>query len=99
MRPSSPMKIGIWSELKLEIIGKYGAAFTNAFRNLGVNLEKHNIDGFGVASVHPSKHTDEPINGSSARAVKITPPFDGFYFIDMNANKTAYLEKERAGPE
>jgi three-Cys-motif partner protein len=29
--------------------------------------------------------------------VKITPPFDGFYFIDMNANKTAYLEKVRAG--
>jgi three-Cys-motif partner protein len=90
-------EIGIWSELKLEIIEKYGAAYTNAFRNLGANLKKYYIDGFSGAGVHLSKRTGEPINGSPARAVKITPPFDGFYFIDMNANKTAYLEKVRAG--
>lgn len=90
-------EIGIWSELKLEIIEKYGAAYTNAFRNLGVNLKKYYIDGFSGAGVHLSKRTGEPINGSPARAVKIDPPFDGFYFIDMNADKTAYLEKVRAG--
>jgi three-Cys-motif partner protein len=27
----------------------------------------------------------------------VTPPFDGFYFIDSNADKTAYLEKVRTG--
>jgi len=90
-------EIGIWSELKLEIIEKYGAAYTSAFRNLGANIRKYYIDGFSGAGVHLSKRTREPINGSPARALKITPPFDGFYFIDMNADKTAYLEKLRAG--
>lgn len=43
------------------------------------------------------RSTKEPIDGSPARALKVTLPFDGFYFIDMNADKTAYLERVRAG--
>jgi three-Cys-motif partner protein len=84
-------EIGIWSELKLEIVEKYGAAYTKAFNKLGGNLKKYYIDGFSGAGVHVSKRTGEPVEGSPARALKIEPPFDGFYFIDMNADKTAYL--------
>ncbi len=32
------------------------------------------------------------IEGSPARALKIDPPFDHFYFIDLNADKTAHLK-------
>jgi three-Cys-motif partner protein len=56
-------EIGVWSELKLEIIEKYGAAYT------------------GTA-----------VEGSPARALKVTPPFDGYYFIDLNEDKTDYLK-------
>jgi three-Cys-motif partner protein len=41
--------------------------------------------------VHVSKRTKTRIEGSPARALKITPPFDAFYFIDLNADKTDYL--------
>src|SRR5712692_8291872 len=85
-------EIGYWSELKLEIVEQYGAAYTSAFRN-ATNLKKYYIDAFSGAGVHVSKRTKEQIEGSPARALKISPPFDGFYFIDMDADKTAHLQK------
>lgn len=83
-------EIGYWSELKLEIVEKYGAAYTKAFANAR-NLKKYYIDAFSGAGVHVSKKTRVAIEGSPARALKITPPFDAFYFIDLNADKTDYL--------
>ena len=38
-------EIGVWSELKLEIVEKYGAAYTNAFKKSD-RLKKYYIDGF-----------------------------------------------------
>ena len=49
-------EIGYWSELKLEIVEKYGAAYTKAFANTR-NLKKYYIDGFSGAGVHVSKKT------------------------------------------
>lgn len=83
-------KIGYWSELKLDIIEKYGVAYTNAFKNN--NLKKYYIDAFSGAGVHLSKETGEQIDGSPARALKVNPPFDGFYFIDLNDRKTDHLQ-------
>ena len=85
-------EIGYWSELKLEIVEKYGSAYTNAFRN-ATNLKKYYIDAFSGAGVHISKRTGQPIEGSPARALKVSPPFDGFYFIDMDEDKTAHLQQ------
>lgn len=86
-------EIGAWSVLKLDIIEQYGAAYTKAFNKLGKALRKFYIDGFSGAGVHLVKRTRAQIEGSPARALEITPPFDGFYFIDMNADKTAHLQK------
>ena len=83
-------ELGDWSELKLQIVEKYGAAYTNAFANAR-NLKKYYIDGFSGAGVHVSRETKAPIEGSPARALKVQPPFDGFCFIDLNADKTEYL--------
>ena len=82
-------QIGYWSELKLEIIEKYGSAYTAAFNKS--NLKKYYIDGFSGAGVHLSKQTGIEIEGSPARALKVSPSFDGFYFIDVDADKTAFL--------
>lgn len=83
-------EVGIWSELKLEIVEKYGSAYTSAFANRR-GLKKFYVDAFSGAGVHISKRSGEPIDGSPARALKTTPPFDGFFFIDMDAQKTAHL--------
>ena len=83
-------EIGYWSELKLDIVEQYGAAYTKTFANFP-NLKKFYVDGFSGAGVHVSKTTGAAIEGSPTRALKVTPPFGGFCFIDLNANKTDYL--------
>jgi three-Cys-motif partner protein len=85
-------EIGDWSELKLEIIEKYGAAYTTAFSSQkGKGLKKYYIDAFSGPGVHVSKRTGEQIEGSPARALRVSPPFDHFYFIDINPKKAAHL--------
>jgi len=84
-------EINYWSEIKLEIVEKYGAAYTTAFK--GNHLKKYYIDGFSGAGAHVSKATGELIDGSPVRALRVSPPFDGFHFIDMNPQKTSYLQK------
>ncbi len=83
-------EIGVWSELKLEIVGKYGSAYTNAFRNSG-RLKKYYIDRFSGAGAHVSKKTGTIVEGSPARALKVSPPFDGYHFIDLDQEKTDHL--------
>ena len=86
-------EIGYWSELKLEIVEKYGSAYTRAFAGQrGRPLQKYYIDAFSGAGVHLSRRTGQQVEGSPARALKISPPFDHFYFIDLNPEKTAYLQ-------
>ncbi|MFL6815420.1 MAG: three-Cys-motif partner protein TcmP [Bradyrhizobium sp.] len=85
-------EVGVWSELKLEIVEKYGSAYTGAFANQR-GLKKFYIDAFSGAGVHISKRSGEQIDGSPARALKTSPPFDGFFFIDMDAQKTVHLRR------
>lgn len=89
-----PDEIGPWSEIKLQIIKKYGPAYTQAFSGKGKTLKKYYIDGFSGAGLHLSKATKAPIEGSPALALKVSPPFDGFYFVDMNKDKTDYLQQQ-----
>jgi three-Cys-motif partner protein len=84
-------EIGVWSELKLEIVEKYGAAYTGAFKSFP-RLKKYYIDGFSGAGAHRSKKSGAIIDGSPARALKLSPPFDGYHFIDLNPEKTDYLK-------
>jgi three-Cys-motif partner protein len=84
-------EIGDWSEIKLDIVEKYGAAYAKI---LGAKrFKKFYIDGFSGAGRHISRQTDKQIEGSPARALRISPPFDRYYFIDMNPQKTRYLQK------
>lgn len=85
-------EVGVWSEIKLEIIEKYGSAYTHAFAH-APKLKKYYIDGFSGPGRHVSRRTGEEIEGSPARALNVKPPFDGFYFIDLNPKKASYLEK------
>ena len=41
-------EVGIWSELKLEIVEKYGSAYTAAFANQR-GLKKYYVDAFSGA--------------------------------------------------
>jgi three-Cys-motif partner protein len=94
MAGASPFKfdeVNVWSEIKHEIVEKYGAAYTVAFSR-HPKLKKVYVDAFSGAGAHISKSSGSQIEGSPARALKISPPFDRYFFIDMNEKKTAHLK-------
>jgi three-Cys-motif partner protein len=87
-------EVGDWSILKLNIIENYASAYTKRFIKRGRHLKKYYIDGFSGAGSHRVKGTRKQIEGSPTRALKVKPPFDGFYFIDLDTDKADYLQKQ-----
>jgi len=73
-----------------EIVEKYGAAYTGAFAG-HPSLKKLYVDAFSGAGVHVSKAAALRLMPASSSLEDITP-FDGFFFIDMNEQKTAHLK-------
>jgi three-Cys-motif partner protein len=69
-------EIGYWSEIKLDIVKKYAAAYSRilaAQKNL--SLQYIYIDAFAGAGMHLSKSTGEYVQGSPLNALLIRPPF------------------------
>jgi three-Cys-motif partner protein len=87
-------KIGYWSELKLEILGKYDAAYTKVFASPKYSyLYPIYIDAFAGAGKHISKTTNNIVRGSPQIALDTTPPFKEYFFIDTNGDKVNELQK------
>lgn len=83
-------QIGIWSEIKLEIIKKYSKAYSTI-------LAKHNlkhiyIDAFAGTGIHRSKTSGELIPGSPLNALETEPPFYEYHFIDKSEQKVEVLK-------
>lgn len=91
-------EIGSWSEVKIEIIRKYASAYTQILSKKPAIKKFIYIDGFAGAGKHLSKSTGEEIPGTPQEALKISPPFHEYHFVDLNKDKTDLLEtlkKER----
>lgn len=90
-------EVGYWSEVKLDIVRKYAAAYSVIMSKQG-SIQRHlYIDGFAGAGVHVSKQTGEFIAGSPLNALNITPPFKEFHFIDMDGGRAQSLRELSAG--
>jgi three-Cys-motif partner protein len=83
-------EVGVWSEIKLQILEKYGSAYVRTFDKYSM-LRKFYVDAFSGAGAHVSRSTGAKIEGSPSRALKIKPTFDHFYFIDLDQDKTDHL--------
>lgn len=86
-------EIGYWSELKLDIIREYAAAYSrilNAQQN--PPLYHLYIDAFAGAGVHISKRTGDFIKGSPLNALLLNPPFREYHLIDLDKDKVDLLK-------
>ena len=90
-------EIGYWSEIKLEIVRKYAAAYSRILANQASIKAHVYIDGFAGAGTHISKATGEAVAGSPLNALKIAPPFTELHFIDLEGSRTAELRRHAAG--
>ena len=87
-------EIGYWSEIKLDIIKKYAAAYSVIMNKQSFINNYYYIDGFAGAGKHISKNTKEFIPGSPANALNVNPPFSEYHFIDLNGDKADMLRRE-----
>ena len=85
-------EIGIWSEIKLDIIKEYASAFTTIMRKQDWCKGYAYIDAFAGAGIHISRRTGEFIPGSPLNALEIENPFTEYRFIDIDKAKAEALE-------
>ena len=86
-------EIAYWSEIKLEFVSKYAAAYSTILAKQQYIKWHLYIDAFAGAGVHISKQTGEFVPGSPMNALLVNPPFREFHFIDMNGGRAAELRK------
>lgn len=85
-------EIGVWSEIKLDIIREYANAFTRIMRKQDWCKGYAYIDAFAGSGVHISRRTGEFILGSPLNALEIENPFTEYHFIDIDKVKAEALE-------
>jgi len=85
-------EIHYWSEIKLDIVRDYAAAYSRIL-NAQTNPALYHIyiDAFAGAGVHISKRTGEFIKGSPLNALLINPPFREYHLIDLDCKKVGSL--------
>jgi len=87
-------EIGYWSEIKLEIIEKYALAYSTVFSSPNYRYLQHvYIDAFAGPGTNISKTSKGQVRGSPQIVLDINPPFKEYYFIDINGDKVAELNK------
>jgi three-Cys-motif partner protein len=92
-RSTGPLdEIGYWTEIKLDIVGEYAAAYSKILAaQTHPRLTHVYIDAFAGAGEHKSKTSGEIVPGSPLKALSISPPFAEYHLIDLNAEKTSNL--------
>ncbi len=93
-------EVGYWSEVKLEIVRKYASAYSAIMNNQSFIRRYLYVDGFAGAGVHISKATHEFIPGSPLNALRVTPRFHEYHFMDLDggrADSLRQLTRDEAG--
>lgn len=78
-------EVGFWSEIKLEIVKKYAAAYATILAKQP-KLTFDYIDGFAGMGRHISKETRETVAGSPLIALDVEPHFSHHYLIDIDGD-------------
>jgi len=85
--------INYWSEVKLDILREYAQAYSTILAaQKNPTLDHIYIDGFAGAGIHFSKQRKGFVPGSPLNALSIDPPFKEFHLIDLDQQKSDYLQ-------
>lgn len=85
--------IGYWSEIKLEILKKYAAAYSTILAaQKNPSLYHIYIDAFAGAGVHLTRAGKDFVPGSPLNALSVQPPFREYHLIDIEHEKIESLK-------
>ncbi len=86
-------EIGYWSEVKLDIIKEYAAAYSKILTAQRTPRLYHlYIDAFAGAGLHRSRTSGDFVPGSPTNALLVSPAFREYHFIDLDEQKVTALE-------
>lgn len=87
-------KIGYWSEVKLDVVREYAAAYSKILSaQTNPRLNHAYIDGFSGPGENLSRNTGAMIPGSPLNALNVAPPFREYFLIDLDGDKVEHLRK------
>jgi three-Cys-motif partner protein len=87
-------EVGYWSEVKLDIVKKYAAAYSRILSaQSNPKLEHVYIDAFAGAGIVFSKDKNQFVPGSPTNALLVEPPFQEYYLIDIDQQKAGALNE------
>lgn len=87
-------EIGIWSEIKLEILKEYASAYSRILSAQTKPSFSHvYIDAFAGAGKHLSKTSQEFVPGSPLNALGVRPQFKELHLIDIAPEKIEALRE------
>lgn len=86
-------EIGPWSEVKLDIVKQYAAAYTTILSKQNFIKKYIYVDAFAGAGKHVSKTSGGFIIGSPLNALNVNPPFSEIHLIDLHEGKAAELRR------
>lgn len=90
-------EVGFWSEIKLEIIREYAAAYSRVLSAQQSPALYHvYIDAFAGAGIHVSRETGAWVPGSPLVALDTDPPFREYHFIDLDGDRASLLREGAA---
>src|SRR2546426_5010187 len=90
-------EIGYWSEIKLDIVKEYAAAYSRILAaQKNPSFYHIYIDAFAGAGVHLSRESGDFVLGSPLNALAVRPPFREYHLIDIRAKRIKSL-RERIG--
>jgi three-Cys-motif partner protein len=82
-------EIGYWSEVKLDIVKEYAAAYSRILSTKGFDYAY--IDGFAGPGVHLSRVRQQFVPGSPLNALHIEPPFPSYFLVDLDGDNIDQL--------
>lgn len=92
--PLEPEAIGLWTEIKLQIIREYAAAYTTILKEQPWCKGYAYIDAFaGVGQFVSKSDRDRLIIGSPLNALNIPNKFTEYHFIDIDPTKIENLKE------
>lgn len=93
---------GPWTEIKLDAIADYLQFYQGALKNMG--FETWYIDAFagtgdrhakvvkgGLLELEPLQESEEILDGSARKALKISPPFAHYWFAEAHKGRQTQL--------
>ena len=92
MKKRFGQEVGVWTEIKLKCLFDYLQAYSNIL-SYGGYPKYYFIDAFACTGFCVSKRTKKKIRGSAALALSVNPPFCRYFFIELDNEKVAELEK------